>query len=412
MAGFFDSLTSLVNGLANRRNAMTGNRVTSANRLGVAEARAIYKTGLGNKIIRLKAGQALNDTLQFDSTEDKDFWQSRIDSAYKRAGKFALGFGRGIIVIHEPGADLSMPLPEFDRESVKLDVFSGDMVTGMDVSLDLSNTRYLKPRYYVVRGHRIHWTRVTDVTYVEPPELDAPTYQYGGISEFELIRPQIIADGVVERAVPNILEKNSSFFYKVKDFKDALQAGQTDDLLAYFQKMEDVRSIYGAGIIDGDDEVETVDQTLSNLADADMITLRRLSMVTGIPLSMLVGENVKGLNSSGDNERSTFQDMIEALQSDYFQDPASDLARKFGLGPVEFKENQGQTPTERIDVETKIIDNAVKLSSIGEDYKKYLEKYDVTEADDYEKIFGDPDMEETAPTLTDPGLEPPTELPE
>jgi len=159
--------------------------------------------------------------------------------------------------------------------------------------------------------------------------------------------------------------------------------------VAYFSKMEDVRGIFTAGLIDKEDELEVVSQSINNLADADMITLRRLAMVTSIPLSMLVGENVKGLNSSGDSERASFQDAIDIIQDDYLLPPINELMRKLGKGDVSFKENQGETANDRIDFETKAIDNAVKLAQMGEDYGLYLEEKAVIAPDDFKKVFND-----------------------
>ena len=104
----------------------------------------------------------------------------------------------------------------------------------------------------------------------------------------------------------------------------------------------------------------------------DNITLRRLAMVTGIPLALLIGENVKGLGSTGDQERTAFQDTIDNYQFDYLADPIFELCNKFGIKDVEFKENQGGTALERIEYETKVIDNAVKLDSMGEDHRAYM----------------------------------------
>ena len=51
---FADGITSLTNKLANRRNAQSSNRMTSS-RVDWDELRAIYKTGVGSKIIRIKS---------------------------------------------------------------------------------------------------------------------------------------------------------------------------------------------------------------------------------------------------------------------------------------------------------------------------------------------------------------------
>lgn len=399
MGTFADSITNLYNSLINRRSAVRNNTVT-VSRLDDETLKAIYRTGLGSKIIRLKAGHALKDTLQFESNDDQRFYNARLAKSVKRAAKFMIAFGRGLIVLHEPGADLTRPMREtIDPGRLRLRVFSGDMINVPAVSVDLNDADYLKPKAFHVRGIPIHHTRCIDFKYVEPTELDAGEYRYGGISEFELIYQQIINDGIVERASPAILEKNSSLFYRVAGFKELMMQGKEADMVKYFGKLEDMRCIYGAGLLDLEDEVTALDQTLTNLSQVDQITLRRLAMVTGIPMALLIGENVKGLNSTGDNERQAFQDMIESLQSDYLLEPVNELMRKTDQGVVEFKENQGETPTARVTYEKTAIENAHRLWEMGEDYQAYLKDKDVIKADDFASMFELPDESEAREAL-------------
>jgi len=250
-----------------------------------------------------------------------------------------------------------------------------------------STWSYFEPTRYSVRGFTIHPSRCVDFRYVEPTELDAPEYFYGGISEFELIRNELISDQVVQRAIPAILEKSSSIFYKVKGFKELLADKQESQLVTYFTSLENLRSIYGAGIIDSEDEVESISQALTNLAESDMSTLRRLAMVTGLPLSWLVGEAARGLNSTGDGERQVMKNTIESYQSDYLLEPINRIMALHGRGPVEFKDGLLETDTDRMDMQTKAIDNALKLWSMGEDHTAYLEYYDVIQKDDFEVFF-------------------------
>jgi len=400
---FADGITSLTNKLANRRNVHNNNRMTST-RVDFDELRAIYKTGVGSKIIRVKSGIALNETLQFESTIDKDYYETRLQQHVKNTCKFMLAFGRGIIVTQEPGADLSSPLPVIDDyTNVRCLVFSGDMVYIQSVEYNLNSPNYYKPKFYSIRGFTIHPSRVVDMTYVQPVELDAPEYFFGGISEFELIRNELVSDQIVQRAVPAILEKSSTVFYKVAGFKDLLNDKKEDDLLRYFAGLEDLRSSYGAGVIDKEDEVVTVQQTLSNLAESDMITLRRLAMVTGLSLSTLVGEPPKGLNGSGEGDRQVDMQTIKSLQSEYLLDKINRLMAMHGRGRVSFKENQGQTDKDRIGQETEVIKNALVLWQMGLDYDKYLIDNGVTENDPFEQMFGKPDEDE-APTPEQGGM--------
>lgn len=384
---FLDGLMNVVNQITNRRNVHTVNQIVR-NRMPDDEMRALLVSGLGSKIVRLKIGYALNGTLLFEDDQQQQMYEKHLQRSVKRAAKFALAFGRAIVVLNERGESLQTPRTRpVDISRTRFNVFSGDMVTPMDVSLDLRDARYMKPRFYSVNGHQFHHTRVIDFTYVEPAEVDLSLYRYGGVSEFEMIRNQLINDGIVERASGAIVEKNATVFHKVKGFKEALAAGQDKELIQYYSVLADLRSIHGDGLVDSEDDVISVAQALTNLEDVDQITLRRLAMVTGIPLSVLVGENVKGLNSSGEQERQTFQDTIENLQFDYLLDPINDLLKACDMGIVEFAENQGGTAQERMEFETQVIDNAMKLADLGEDYRQYLRDNELLQKDSFAQMF-------------------------
>ena len=234
---FKDGLNDFLSSLTQKRNASARNDFVN-NYLDFSQMRAIYKSGTANKIFRLKTGSALSGTIQFNTKEDELLYKAKVAKSVKLACMFQLGFGRGIVVIHEKGAVLDQPLKSgWNRENYKLDVFSGDMVTVSDVDRDLASDRYYKPNFYVVRGTRIHYTRVADFTYIEPVQEEMPQYQHGGISESEMIYDQLVNDGVIERSSASIVEKNSSFFYKVKDFKQ-LMIQKKEDALALKEKIE------------------------------------------------------------------------------------------------------------------------------------------------------------------------------
>jgi len=197
----------------------------------------------------------------------------------------------------------------------------------------------------------------------------------------------------VQRAVPAILEKSSTLFYKIKGFKDLLQDKRESEVVAYFEGLENLRSVYGAGILDEEDGIEVVSQALTNLAESDMITLRRIALVTGIPLSWLVGEAATGLNSTGDGEKQVFISTIKSLQSDYLIEPINRLMRLHGKQPVKFKASQGDSAVEAMDFETKAIANAKILWEMGEDYSKYLSDHDVVKEDIVGSFFAESEDE-------------------
>lgn len=385
---FTDGVYNITNDIANTMSALQTNvQVHEPITYDVMDT--LYKTGIGNKIIRLKTGYALNNTLLFDNEEDEEIYNEKISKKIKTAIKWMMVFGRGIIVLHNSGDNLSRQRNSFDPKKCKISVFSGDMISVADISFDIQDDRYLQPQVYIVRGVQIHHSRVIDFRYVQPVELQLPTYRYGGISEFELIRDQLIADGIIARASTTMLEKSASIFYKVDGFRAAIKNKQDTHIINYFTILERMRTLYGSGIIDKEDDIEPITQALQNLKETDEIALRRVAMVTGISLIDLVGETPGGLGETGAGELRATRDMVSALQSDYIVDPLNELMLKLGMSQVWFNEAQGQTPEQLVKYESMVIDNAIKLESIGEDGIKYLKNKGIVQEDDANDFFGE-----------------------
>lgn len=385
-----DGLKSLTNQLANNRNAAASNTVRSDN-ISNQELNEIYKTGLGGKIVRIKSSHVFKEGFNSEDKRTEDFVNKKLMPLLEKSVVWMLAFGRGIVLIDDGTelTDLSKPLSTpINTETVKFKSYdSYDITTATNLLNDITEDRYYKPVYYYIDGATVHYTRVIDLTYVEPTRQDKPNYQYGGISEYELIYQQIINDGIVERSGGAILERNATLFYKIKDFKENLRQKKEGAMLEYFTSLENLRSIYGAGIMDAEDETKVENQSLSNYDEVDTASLRRLAMVTSIPLSWLVGEAVQGLNASGKNEESIFWSMISTLGKTYILPAVNESLKRMGLAAVELNEQYQQSPLEKAEFESKVLDNAVKLQALGIDYEPYLKDKDI-KIEDTDNNFG------------------------
>lgn len=370
--GFQDGLTSLANGLANTRNQLNTNEFTHT-QIDDYELQAMFKLGIMTKIIRIKSGYALNNAWNFSSDAEQKVYDARLSRIVKKACQYQLGFGRGLVLIAKRGDNLAEPMRgTADLRSSILHVFDKTKVSVSGYSQDLMHERYWKPQAYNINGVSVHWTRVVDFTYYQPCVDDMPDYDFAGLSEAEILYAQLVADGTISRATPSIIEKLSTMFYQIKGFKDLLRTKQEAGIVEFYTKLERMRSIYGAGLLDADDKPTVANQSLAGIKDINEMSLRRIAMVSGIPMPMLVGENVAGLNSSGTTERDTFNDTINSYKNDYVIDPTNELLAKFGMEPVTSRESSNLNPTEQVNYEKIVIGNAKELMAMGQDQQTYL----------------------------------------
>lgn len=397
---FKDGLKSLTNLLANNRSGVNNNKLFST-AVSNDELNSIYKLGIGRKIVNIKSSNIFKEGFSAEGeagAETLKFIDKKLLKELKKASEYMMAFGRGVIVIIDKNAnDPSQPMKSVNLQTVRFKAFSGAKVTvQINSSLNELDERYNEPEYYRIGTQVIHHSRVMDFQYYQPVEDDKSSYNYGGISEFELIYSQLINDSVIERAIPTLVEKISTMFYKIKDFKSKLQQKQEKHLVDYFHRLENLRSIYGAGLLDSEDDTKTETQNLSGLDSVDTITLRRLSLVTGIPLSWLVGENVKGLNSSGKTEETIFWSMVKNLGNDFILSVLNQKLEFMGLTVVWFNEQYQSTPTEKADYETKVFTNALLVQQLGLDDIAYIKdrgvEIDVKKS--FDEIFNEDGIEE------------------
>jgi hypothetical protein len=233
-------------------------------------------------------------------------------------------FGRGVIAIMPNGEgkeEFIKPLTKtLDLDKTTMHVFDADEVSVVSHTSDLKNPRYHKPEFYTIRGIQFHYSRVIDFTYKLPTFREKSNYYYGGISEFQFIKEQVLAKAINTNLVPTVADKQNSIFYKVKGFNKAItnqNRAQEDGIVRAYSLMEDRRSQYGSGIIDGEDDVVNVQSTLQGLLDAYEITTKDLSFITGIPRLVLDGGEAKGLSNQDREEMTIFQSLISTNQDRY-----------------------------------------------------------------------------------------------
>lgn len=393
---FNDGLTSLNNTLQ-RRSAMSTNAITST-RLQSTDLNAIYKNGIGNRIVTIKSNTALKEGFLFDDETKEDVFNDKVLPAIASAMTYQLAFGRGVIIIIEKNKPLTAPLTktiDINDSDVWLKTFSAADITATNPDLNLNSITYNQAQNYFARGNPVHISRVIDFTYVEPIDIDKGTYQYGGISEYELIYEQLVNDGVVQRASANILERSSIPYTKKKGYNDLLRDKNETPLLNYFSAMEDTKNILGQMIIDSEDEVGVVTQALTGLSDADNIVTSRISLVTGIPALVLLGKSPSGLGNGKDGELELFYTTISNYFNRYCFADIIELCKKLNIGRVTPKKPKEMSAKEEVDFETIAIDNAMKMRDLGEDYQAYLKSkgIELDEVSSVSNIFSDDEID-------------------
>lgn len=382
-----DGLENLANMFANKRNAYNTNQAYSRI-IDDFMCGELASSGITARVIAIKVSWALRNGFIFKSDEQEKYFKDNIEDKLYHAITSMLTYGRGIFILNNDDTDTNEVIGSINRNNIKIIDFEGALTAvavGM-VNNDILSPRYWKPEIYNVRGTPFHHSRVIDFVYKLPPLIKRPAYYYGGISEVELIYDQIIADSVMQRAVPAIFEKSSNYIYKLPNLHLAVSTGKEDEIFKFFTRLESIRSSYGASLVDAQTEVTTVNQSLSNMSETNNFTLQRIALVTGIPLPFLVGESIKGLNSTGDHEMTIMSSTITSLQNRYILPKLNELFKLLGFEPCEIRLPDELNKINKANLEKTMIETAVMMSDLGLDPTEYLIKNDfkVSNLNEYE----------------------------
>lgn len=353
--------------------------VNNSNSFTMAMAIAMYNTGIGRKIVNIKSSNIFKEGLSSDNSElgkkTLEIIEKKLMQELTRAVEGMLAFGRGCVIIID-GTDPTTQL----KKNINLDTVRFKSFLGADISVqgmvynDITHPNYNKPVIFNIAGQQIHHSRVIDFQYKQPTDQEKPLYQYGGISEFELIHKEIENEKIISDSLPLIIQKMSTFIYKIKDFNEAVQNGNGVNIFSAIDSIENKRKIDNALVIDSENDTKVETQTVAGLEAVANYTLRKIALVTSIPLAWLVGESVKGLNSTGDTEESIFWATIKNLGIEYVLPVLNEKLNYIGLESVWFNEQYQQTPQERATLHTTILNNAILLQQLGLDEISYMKE--------------------------------------
>lgn len=381
---FVDGVLSMTNTLVNQRNAINNNEI-SHKQMDDVELSACFKHGLFTRIRNIKIGYALKDAFVFDCESDRKFYEKEIAKVLKQACHFQLGFGRGVIVIIEKDCDPGTPMVSgVKKNKCQFRVFDKTKVSPLNPSLNLLDERYNKPLFYSINGVNFHWTRVIDMTYVMPIDDELPDYDYAGISESELIREQLVSDGIISRGNASIIDKMSTLFYKFDNFNELMQTKQEGEVIRHAQLLENLRGIFGSGVTDKSTDIQVVSQSLTGLDKMNEVSFRRIVMVTGLPMQVIASGAAQGLSNMGPEERQVLNDTTDAYRDDYILPHLSTLFERLGMEQPKAKESSNLTPSEQVAYEKNVLENAQILMSMGEDHDSYLIEKGVVPKDTFD----------------------------
>lgn len=288
--------------------------------------------------------------------------------------------GAAILMLVDDGQEMSEPL-NFDaiRRVTGLVALSRHQILPEDFTL----LDYSKPTHYLVNTSqklsntqtenttnlRVHNTRVArfDGLYL-PWKLRVNNQGWGQ----PVLQPLWAAFRRYETALSGLEEMVGDadvFIHKMPGLFNRLMAGGEKKLTERLEANKISRSLYGGMALDTEEEIEYLNRTLSNLAQAMDPFVQNLQAVTGWPASVLMGDSPGGLGKEGRFEERVWASLVEQWQEVYCRAPITEIFTVLMLareGPtkgqlpeswaVDFPSVFTQTDEEKADLQKKVAD--------------------------------------------------------
>lgn len=191
------------------------------------------------------------------------------------------------------------------------------------VEFNMINPRapnFYKPQLFIVNGETIHASRMKRLIYIEPVNLTAPMYLFGGQPFIQSILPYILDFLNSKREIVKIVSKfNLSIINTDLNALHGKNAYGKCTTLAGTAKgrahaFNALRNNFGILMLDKEEEFTQMQINVAGLTDILQQQGELLSLFSRIPVSKLFGQSPRGMNATGEFDANNFNEMIHTIQ--------------------------------------------------------------------------------------------------
>lgn len=346
IAAFLDRLTNVMSGMGTTADR----RVYSGYNFTVEtpqQVEASYRTSwLMRKIVDVpamdmtrnwRAWQTERDVIELLEKEEK---RLQLKAKVKRALVLARLWGGGAIVmgVKGQGGDPMLPL---DAGRVAkgglewLHVFARHEITVGNMISDPADPWFGHPSRYEItptngRSISIHPSRV--VAFIGQPAPEGSTMQadwFWGDPLYQSISSALQNADLAQGGFASLIDEAKIDIVKMPDLMEKYSTAEYEDrLLARLQAASMGKSAWRTLLLDGEEEWQQRQITWAGIPDIITSYLQIVAGAADIPITRLLGQSPKGLQSTGEGEEKDYHAMIESRQDEMLC-PALDRIDQF-----------------------------------------------------------------------------------
>ena len=191
-----------------------------------------------------------------------------------------------------------------------------------DLYTDPNDPRYGTPVGYVVTPRRgnpfdVHESRILPFAGEPVPFItgDGSNIPWMGFSELEACAEDLANYRAKLRLAKAIMVRKQQAVHGMQGLGDMLVAGQEGVVRTRLDLADAARNLFNTVGIDAEDEFKVIDTQLGGVDAVTRLSMVALATCARMPMSVLFGEDIKGLGSTGTGEQSIYHGLLRQIQN-------------------------------------------------------------------------------------------------
>lgn len=267
--------------------------------------------------------------------------------------------------------------------------------------------------------YKVHNSRCIILDGAALPDRQRSANENWGASCLQACTDQLTRLGMSHQHANALLERSQQAVHKITDLAQTLARPNGEALIKQRVDLVDmVRGILNTIVVDGNEEYSVNNLGISSgVKDVLNIFAEALSAVTGIPVYLLMGRSIGGLNANGDSEQEGWYATVKAYQEENLTKPIEKIVSvqlavmgietekpwHIEFNPLKIDSEKERAEVEKLEAEAKKIQMETDIGYID---AQVIDPPDLRKSERISEMYPDVDLslEITPEPLPEPNL--------
>jgi len=305
---------------------------------------ALYRNdGFSRRIVDLPVNEMTRKWIEIEGDEDgvllDELERIKTRQSLKQLLKWSKVYGGAVMFL---GIDDSLlaeqPLNFNSIRDIKfLRIYDRHQVqwNQSDVNMDITSELFGLPEWFTItpilnatKSFKVHRSRLIIMNGLDVPDYNKAEMLGWGDSVYQSVYEKLRALNAVYDSVEYIVNDFVQGILSMQNLMSMLASGDEDTVLKRLHIMDMTRHVSNTILLDAEGETyQKHASTVTGLPDVIDRFVQTISAVTGIPVTLLMGQAPAGLKATGDSDIRNWYDRISSEQSTLLTDPLNYLIK-------------------------------------------------------------------------------------